>query len=275
MQLAGRHALVTGGSSGIGLAVARSLAQEGCHVHLVARRASLLDEACRAVTDACRGAERIVTAHVCDVAREADVHAVFEELRSAGHAPSVVVSSAGVSSTGYFEQIPLPEFEQTMRVNYFGTLFVAREAVRDMLSAGEGILVNVSSLAGLMGVFGYSAYAASKFAVSGLTHTLRSELAPHGIQVVLLCPPDTDTPMLAQEAATKPRETFALAESAGVLGADAVAAELLRAIRRRRAVVIPGAGSKFVALASRLAPGLVDRLVDAKIRRVRREMAKT
>lgn len=266
MRFAGRHALTTGGSSGIGLAIAGELARAGCHVHIAARRRGPLDAALSALEASRADASQEFSAHSCDISDRAEVAALFSELRGAGRAPSIVVNSAGVSLAGYFQRTPEEDFARVMQVNYFGTLYVLKEAVPDMLAAREGRILNISSVAGLFGVFGYSAYCASKFAVSGLTQTLRSELKPHGIGVSLLCPPDTDTPMLDAEA-DNPPETRALSKTSGLLTAERVARAATSGLRRGRAVIVPGVEGKLITAAQRFAPGLVERLGDWIIRR--------
>lgn len=266
MRLAGRRVLTTGGSSGIGLAIAKELARAGCHLHIAARRPDALGRAVSALEAARADASQEFSAHVCDVSSPAEVAALFSMLRARGRPPSVVINSAGVSLAGYFQQTPAEDFERVMRVNYFGTLYVLKEAVPDMVAARDGCILNVSSVAGLLGVFGYSAYCASKFAVCGLTQTLRSELKPHCIQVSLLCPPDTDTPMFRAEADSPP-ETRALSRTGGLLTAEQVARAAVSGLRRGKAVIVPGAGGKLVAAAQRFAPGLLERVTDRIIRR--------
>lgn len=263
------HVLVTGGSSGIGLALAGALARLGGHVHVAARRRPELDAATAALRPLAR-AGRTVTAHECDVGSAESVAKLFEELRARGAEPSVVVNSAGVTVPGYFTATSADDFDRIMRVNYMGTVLVAAQAVPGMIARREGWLLNVGSLASLIGVYGMSAYCASKFAVRGLTESLRSELKPHGIAVSLLCPPDTDTPMLAAERPLRPYETEALSASAGVLSAEAVADAAIRGMRRREAVIVPGLEAKATALAQRLVPGVAEGVADFIVRKARR-----
>jgi 3-dehydrosphinganine reductase len=266
MRFAGRHVLTTGGSSGIGLAIAREFARAGCHIHIAARRGDALDRAIAKLealrTDASQG----FSAHSCDISVRAEVASLFSTLRAQGWSPSIVVNSAGVTRAGYFQQVPTEDFARVMQVNYFGTLYVLKEAVPEMLAAGEGCILNVSSIAGLLGVFGFSPYCAAKFAVCGLTQTLRSELKPHGIQVSLLCPPDTDTPMLRADA-DNPPETKALSKTGGVLTPEQVARAAIHGLRRRKAIIVPGLEGKLVTVAQRFAPGLVERVGDWMTRR--------
>ena len=119
----------------------------------------------------------------------------------------VLVTSAGSSHPGYFEQLDDAVFREQMDVDYFGTLHAVRAVVPSMIERGRGHLVTISSTAGLIGVFGYSAYGPAKYAVRGLAETLRPELAPHGIVVACVYPPDTRTPGFDAENELKPAET--------------------------------------------------------------------
>lgn len=266
-RLQGTRALVTGGSSGIGLAIAAELAARGIAVHIAARDRARLDAALRTLENA--GAE--VRAHYCDVASAPDVAALFAALRATNAIPDIIVNSAGISCPGYFQNLTLADFDRVMRVNYFGTLHVLKEAVPELVAMRRGWILNVASVAGLMGVFGMAPYAASKFAVRGLSETLRAELKPHGITVSLLCPPDTDTPMLQEDLARQPFETTALSKAAGVLSAVDVARAGLTGLARGHAMIVPGRDARLTTLLLRLAPGLVERLSDRIVRRARQE----
>ena len=265
----GVNALVTGGSSGIGLAISRELAARGAHVHIAARRAEVLDAACAEIAGVRQHPAQQVVAHVCDVASEDAVARLFATLRSHHAEPAVVVNSAGLSLPGYFDDLPIEDFSRVMQVNFMGTLHVLKHAVPLMTARGRGHILNVGSIASLLGVFGMTPYCASKFAVRGLTESLRAELAPHHIVVSLLCPPDTDTPMLAAEAARMPRETAALSKTAGVLSATQVAMAAIRGMERGQALIVPGLEGRVTALAQRLMPGLVRHINDRIVRTAR------
>jgi short-subunit dehydrogenase len=144
------------------------------------------------------------------------------------------------------------------------------QALLPQLKANRGYIVNTSSMAGLIGVFGYTDYCASKFALVGFSEALRSELKPHGVTVTVLCPPDTDTPGFATENQTKPAETRAISASSKMMSADAVADALIRGMARKPLLIIPGAEGKFAVLVKRLLPGLVERVMDRTIARVAR-----
>jgi short-subunit dehydrogenase len=118
-----------------------------------------------------------------------------------------------------------------------------------------------------VGVFGLTDYCASKFAVMGFSEALRAELASCGVGVSVLCPPDTDTPGFEIENRSKPAETRAVSEGAGLMTADAVAAALLAGLARGERVIVPGRDGKLVWWTKRLAPSLLERFMNRTIRR--------
>ena len=134
-----------------------------------------------------------------------------------------------------------------MRVDYFGTVHVTRALLPAMIERGTGQIAIVSSLAGVIGIYGYTAYSASKFALVGFAECLRQDLLAHGIGVSLVFPPDTDTPQLTEENRIKPDQTRAIAGNVKVLSADYVARTTLIGLGKGRHQIIPGWGSKLAA----------------------------
>ena len=234
MTLRDQHVLITGGSSGIGLALARQAAAAGARVSLIARDPAKLALAREAVGG-------VTFTAVADVAVEAHV---TEAIRAAEqtHGPvDVLMTSAGVAEPGYFADLPTAAFQRAMAVNYFGTLYALKAVVPAMRQRGRGAVVLVSSGAGLHGFFGYTAYAPSKFALSGLAESLRAELSGTGVQITIVYPPDTDTPQLAEENRTKPIETKAITAGGGLWTAEAVAQATLAGLARGGFAITPGA----------------------------------
>jgi 3-dehydrosphinganine reductase len=134
----------------------------------------------------------------------------------------VLINCAGTSVPGLFEDLDAEVFEKMMRVNYFGSVFPTKAVVPSMKARSSGRIVFVSSQAGQLGVFGFSAYSPSKFALVGLAQVLRMELQPHGVCVSVAYPPDTDTPGFAEENTQKPEETRMISETAGLFKPDQV-----------------------------------------------------
>ena len=245
----GRFALITGGSSGIGLAVAKLLAERGMDVWLLSRRPELLEAALVALKAARRSADQRFGVVSADVADAGQVAAALVEIEKVG-IPDLVVNSAGVAHPGYVQELGLDIFRWMMEVNYFGTLHVVKAVLPGMLQRGSGYLVNISSLAGLVGVFGYTAYGASKFAVRGFSDALRAELKPRGIGVSICFPPDTDTPQLAYETRFKPAETKAISGGSGLMSAEALGRSIVRGIARGQYTILPNLEGKLLYLLS-------------------------
>lgn len=238
MPFKDQHVLITGGSSGIGLALARQVAAAGARVSLVARDRTKLDAARAAIRTNLPGAA-VVTAS-SDVAVETEVLSALQTAEDAHGPVDVLITSAGVAHPGYFEDVPVSVFEHTMAVNYFGTLYFLKAVVPAMRRRGRGRLVLISSGIGLYGFFGYTPYAPGKFALRGLAECLRAELKDTGVGVTIVYPPDTDTPQLEAENRIKPPESKAVTSTGGLWSAEDVARVTLRGVRRGRFVVTPG-----------------------------------
>ncbi len=246
-------ALVTGGSIGIGLSIARMLAQQGASVWLVARRKELLESALKeveAARPAPTGGETlqmrcgIFPADVSDADQAA---AAVEYVTEQAGVPDLLVNSAGITYPGYIQDLGLDIFRSMIDVNYLGTVYATKAVLPGMIQRGSGMIINIASLAAVIGTFGYSAYGASKYAVRGFSDVIRSELKPLGIHVSIVFPSDTDTAQLAFEAPLKPPETKALAGNAGApMPPDAVARITLQQAARGRYTILPGAEGKII-----------------------------
>lgn len=250
----GKHALVTGGSSGIGLATARRLLQHGARVTIAARRQAVLDEA-RALLVAAVPKSDVHTLPL-DVSDEAAVQAAVGGL--VGERPvDVLINNAGVVMPGRFLELDSKHFREMMDINYFGAVHTCRAVLPSMVARKGGQVLNVSSMAGVIGIYGYTAYAASKFALYGFSEALRAEMWPHGVRVSVCLPPDTDTPQLAFENQYKPKETKAIAGSVKTMSAEAVADVLLGGLAAGSFEIVPGLDGRFSLAAQRWVPSVV------------------
>jgi 3-dehydrosphinganine reductase len=165
-----------------------------------------------------------VTIHVGDVSNDEAARAAVSGAAAAhGGVIDVVVTSAGVSQPRRFEDTPADEFTGVLATNVVGTRNAVFHALPHMTRAGGGRVVFISSQAGQVGLYGYTAYSASKFALTGLAQALAMELHTRGIKVSVVFPPDTDTPLLAEENKQKPAVTRLLSEASATVSADAVA----------------------------------------------------
>jgi NAD(P)-dependent dehydrogenase (short-subunit alcohol dehydrogenase family) len=213
-SLAGKHALVTGGGRGIGMAIAQSLLNHGARVTLLGRNADALRES----------AERLaligdVHTEIADVA---DLHAVTAAFAGAsrrfGHI-EILVNNAGQASSAPFVKTDEMLWQQMLSVNLTGTFHCMKAALPAMLQAGWGRIVNVASTAGVTG-YGYvSAYCAAKHGVIGLTRAVALEVATKGVTVNAVCPGYTETDIVREAVAnivikTQRTEEEAIAELA-------------------------------------------------------------
>jgi 3-dehydrosphinganine reductase len=263
---AGRRALVTGGSSGIGAATARALLRRGAHVAIAARRPGPLADTLRRLRAETREGV-VVEAVQLDVTDPGAVETGVARAVGALGGLDLLVNNAGVAHAARFEDTTPETFEHLMATNFLGVVHVTRAALPRLCEQGRGDVVNVSSLAGLIGIYGYTAYAASKFAVTGFSQALRQELRPHGIGVSLVCPPDTDTPQLAEENRTKPPETRAIAGTTRVLAPEVVAEALLRGVARGRFLIVPGFEARWAERLARHFPRLGRWVMDQPLAR--------
>ena len=256
-----------GGSTGIGRAAAEQLAARGADVVIFARRREPLEAAAAAIAARAVRPEQRVVWRQCDVADAARVGDVLGAAIAEIGPPDLLINCAGRAVPNYFERIDATQLDETLRINLAGTWHAVQTVLPHMRARRRGHIVNVSSLAGLIGVFGYTDYCASKFALIGFSEALRAELRRDGIAVSVLCPPDTDTPGFVTENTTKPAETLAASAGASVLTADAVAAALLDGITRQRFLIIPGREARFAYLMKRFLPGLVTWVMDRQVAR--------
>jgi 3-dehydrosphinganine reductase len=252
-----RHAIVTGGASGIGLALVRRLTAAGTRVSVL----DVDDEGLQRLARDPALAGR-VAAEPGDVGERMHAYAAVAACAERHGTPDLLVTCAGVVRPGYFRTLDDAEFEREMHINYFGTLWPIRAVVPAMAEAGRGSIVGISSLAGLLGYFGYTAYGPTKYAVAGLCDTLRIELKPLGIFVGCVYPPDVDTPMLAAEEPLQPPEARAMNKGLPALSPDVVVDAIFDGIAHGRTRIFPGRGTHAVERAVHLAPSLVDRYVD-------------
>ncbi len=248
----GKLALITGGSSGIGLALAKGIVERGGNVAILARHEDGLTKAKNELDGIKKDQTQNVFTIKADITDAVELNAILTRFKSEVGLPDMIINSAGVAHPGKFSSLNPDIFHWMMDVNYFGTVNVLKNFVGEFQQRHSGTLCNISSIAGFIGVYGYSAYGASKYAVSGLTDVLRAELKPYGIQVSIVFPPDTQTPQLEYESQFKPFITKEVAGSAKLMSPEAVAKEVLDRLARGTYVILPGAEGKLLYTAKNL-----------------------
>jgi 2-hydroxycyclohexanecarboxyl-CoA dehydrogenase len=205
--LAGRHALVTGGGSGIGAAVARHLFAAGANVTVLGRRPEVL--------------AALVASHpeqlhavIADVADAAQVTAAFASARQRFGSVHILINNAGQAASAPLLKTDEALWQQMLAVNLTGTFLCSQSALPDMLQAGRGRMVNIASTAELTGYAYVSAYCAAKHGVIGLTRAFALEVAKKGITVNAVCPGYADTDLLQDSIHNIMQKTGRSAEEA-------------------------------------------------------------
>src|SRR5574341_152592 len=184
-DLHGKVVIVTGASSGIGEASARAFARAGAQMVLAARRAERLEVVAQAIRAG--GADALVVP--ADLGQLADIQNIVRQTLARFGRIDVLFNNAGFGRLGWLEKLdPVTDIEALMAVNVLGVVQTTRQVLPVMIEQRSGHIVNMASVAGLIGTPTYSIYAASKFAVRGFSEALRREVEPWGIRVSLICP---------------------------------------------------------------------------------------
>jgi 3-dehydrosphinganine reductase len=265
-SLRDQHVIVTGGSSGIGLALARRLAGLGVKVSVVALDD---DDLARLAAEPPPGPHEVHLAPA-DVADRAAARAAIARCIERHGPVDVLITCAGVVHPGYFEDLADVVLEREMAIDYFGTLWCIRAALPSMLERGSGTIVCISSFAGLMGVFGMGAYCPPKYAVRGLCETLRTELKPRGIHVASVYPTDVDTPGLAAEIPQHPPEQDAMQGKIRPMSPEVVVDAVLSGIARGAKRIYPGGWNPVLARLANAAPWIADMIADRAVAKAAR-----
>lgn len=255
---------IIGGSSGIGLETGKLLAKFGAHLVIFARNDDKLKNAVQSFNDVKKSSQQKFHYRNLDVSKYDEVKRIMEQTVLDFGVPVLLINCAGRAYPRKFEEINYIQLDQTMKTNFYGIWNVCSCLVPHMKKMG-GYIVNTASMAGFMGIFGYTDYSASKFAIMGFSEALRSELKSSHIYVSVLCPPDTNTPGFQTENLTKPKETQAISAGTKILSAEQVSQGLLKGILKQQSVIIPSFDARLTFFLKRIWPGLVEYYMDKAI----------
>lgn len=255
-----KNAVITGGSTGIGLATACQLASRGANLFLIARDAAKLENAQNQIRQQF-GANYPVHIISADVSIQTEIESAIHTIAKSHNGLHLLINNAGIPCCGRFEDIAVKDLDYSMRVNYYGALYATKAAWPYLKSAG-GHIALVSSVAGYTGLIGYSGYAPSKFALAGLAECLRMEAKDDGIGVSVIYPPDADTPFLKKEREHTLPECLALSKNAKVMSAEDIALALVKGIESRKFEILCNTESWGIRMLKTMLPNLYFRIVD-------------
>lgn len=254
-----RTTIITGAASGIGQALAVHMALRGCHLALVdINEIGLQETVKRAAQSGCR-----ISAHVVDVADSDQMERLPQAVLALHPRIDILVNNAGVSLAGPFESYSLADLEWILRINLLGTIYGCKAFIPYLRQRGEGAVVNVASDFGMVGFPGKTAYCTTKFAIRGLSESLRAELWGSGISVTCVYPGAADTGLIRNSRAVDPRKREIEAQFVARRGIplDTVARKIVRGIERRQARVLIGTDTLLIDWVARLFPGLTAALI--------------
>jgi NAD(P)-dependent dehydrogenase (short-subunit alcohol dehydrogenase family) len=270
IDFSGRTVVITGGSRGLGLVMARQFAEQGARVCLLSTDPRELDRACRLLADEF-GEARVLTIR-CDVRRRADIRDAVTRILDEWVAIDVLVNNAGVIQVGPFDHMQDQDFENAMATHFWGPLHMIFEVLPSMRRRGFGRIVNISSIGGRIGVPHLAPYCSSKFALTGFSDTVRAELAPLGIRITTVSPGlmRTGSPLNAEIKGQHRKEYawFAVADSLPGLsiGAERAAAQIIEACRYGDPELTISIPARAAVLLNAVSPALVARLSELVVR---------
>lgn len=261
---------LTGGSSGVGAALAKRLVEDGAQVFLVARGESRLAGCAASLEPLAATSGGAVHFFPLDITNRADIAPVVSRARESMGGIDTLINSAGIVTAAPFVDTPEHAFDAVVATNYVGTVDVTRACMPDLLEAESALLVTLCSLAGVIGVYGYTAYSSTKYAIRGFMECLRQELIGSSVTVSVCYPGDIETPMLDEELRIRPPEAQAVAGAVPPMSADDAAREILEGAARGRFEVFVGSGSKTADRLMRHAPGPSRWYMDRRIKSSRK-----
>lgn len=210
-DLTDKVAIVTGGSKGLGLAMAAGLASAGAHIMLVNRKAKEGEEAAR---DLAKAFPVEVTSFAADVTSQAETEAMAQKAIDTFGRIDILINSAGINIRGAIDELSLDDFQQVMNINVTGTWLCSKAVIPHMKKAGRGSIINLASTLGLVGLSNRTPYTSSKGAVVQMTRALGLEMAPFNINVNAICPGPFLTEMNLPIADTEEGKKFVVGATA-------------------------------------------------------------
>jgi short-subunit dehydrogenase len=255
--LKGKTVVITGGSSGIGKALAVKFAQMGFNVVITGRDPSRLNNTSDQIQQTGAGCLSLVS----DVSKWTDCEAVVAETLRRFGSIDVLINNAGISMRGILEETDISVIEQLMAINFWGTVYMTKLSLPHLLKS-KGSVVGISSIAGKVGLPGRCAYSASKYAMEGFLSSVRTENIRKGLHVLVACPGFTASSIRKSSLGPngKPQGESPRDES-GMMTAEAVADHIYQAVVNRKRDLVLTANGKLTVFLNKWFPSLTDKLV--------------
>ena len=264
----GRHVLITNGTRGLGLAIAREFAAEGARLTICARDAAEVEQARQELAHL--GAQ--VQAFVADMRNAAQVRRLVRDATTSAGPVDVLVNHAGVVDVGSYDAMTVPDYDRAMRVHFWGPLYAIQAVVPAMRARQSGRIVNIASIGGKVSVPNLLPYSASKFAFVGLSEGLRTELARDNVLVTTVCPGLVRSGVrrrrsgIGQRAPSYAIPTASSSMSSRSVAVAQAARRIVDACRFGESEVIVGAAARAAAWVHGLCPGLTSEALGALTR---------
>lgn len=269
----GKWAIISGGSKGIGKAIAKLFVRLGGNVCVVARTLEILNSAAEEINSLRVDDNQIIEVISCDMSNMEQVNGAFTKHIKEHGVPDYLFNIVGISYPNYTDKLTLEDYKLHMNTNFYGQLNAILTVLPYYMEQKEGYFVNMSSIAGYIGLMGYAAYTPTKFAIVGLSEVLRNEYKQYNIKVSIVYPPDTDTFGLHEEAKTRPEELNIIAERGGLMQPDEMAEIIVKGVLKEKFYIHAGK-SKIYWRLMRFFPKLVHSFTDSDVKKARKKMGK-
>lgn len=253
--------IITGGSSGIGKALALEFGKKGSKVVITGRNASRLNEAAKEFAQ-----HRIAhTTVVADVSKEEDNKTLVEKVINEFGQIDILINNAGVSMRALFEDVDLDVIRQLMDINFYGTVYATKYALPHIIK-NQGSVVGISSIAGNVGLPGRSGYSASKFAMQGFLDTIRVEMRERNVHVLVACPGFTASNIRKAALNKEGKAQGGSPRNEGkMMSSEEVAQRIYRAVQKRKRSLVLTREGKLAVFMNKWLPGVVEKSVYNKM----------
>lgn len=265
-HLKNKVAVVTGGSSGIGRAIAVALSDCGCHVAVVGTSQHRIDESIGLMSP-----DTVCKGYVCDVSDRAAVVSLADAVEEDFEHVDIIVNNAGITSSAVFSEFDMELFDRIVKTNFFGVVNCCHAFLPKLRKREQAHIVNMSSMLGFVGVPNQSPYVSTKFAIRGFTESLWAELDGTAITVTGIYPGTIQSEILERASFSDAREKEAMINMMDRFGipASTVARKTVAAIRNNRREVIIGRDARALILLKRFLPAVCHHLIATGVRRAK------